>query len=167
MIVLCSNLAQCIHRLWQPYSLSSQHLIFAHECGVYKVSWVYSHGTESRDSDSQGTISASPFAGGVPPPIATLTTMADRKLPTFDELPKFRNFSGCAWEVWGKDDQLGTVNLLTEDVVKNAAGEIKWINPFRSWLFSLTLLVDWGNASAWIGAFFILNWQVFWTETFF
>ena len=51
--------------------------------------------------------------------------MADRKLPTFDELPKFRNFSGCAWEVWGKDDQLGTVNLLTEDVVKNAAGEIK------------------------------------------
>ncbi|KAK7679602.1 hypothetical protein QCA50_017313 [Cerrena zonata] len=53
------------------------------------------------------------------------TTMSDRKLPTFDELPHFHNYSGCAWDVWGKDDELGTINLLTEDVVKNAAGEIK------------------------------------------
>ncbi|KAF9265996.1 hypothetical protein L218DRAFT_971848 [Marasmius fiardii PR-910] len=44
-------------------------------------------------------------------------------LPTFDELPKYKDFDGCAWEVWGKDDQLGTVNLLTEDVVKRAAIE--------------------------------------------
>ncbi|KAK1230077.1 hypothetical protein PQX77_006851 [Marasmius sp. AFHP31] len=44
-------------------------------------------------------------------------------LPTFDELPKFKEFDGCAWEVWGKDDQLGTINLLTEDVVKRAASE--------------------------------------------
>ncbi|CDO71941.1 hypothetical protein BN946_scf184940.g88 [Trametes cinnabarina] len=50
---------------------------------------------------------------------------AERKLPTFDELPPFRDFTGCAWEVWGKDDQLGTVNLLTEDVVKEASKEIK------------------------------------------
>ena len=48
-----------------------------------------------------------------------------RKLPTFDELPAFKNFSGCAWEVWGKGDQLGTVNLLTPEVVKEAAEEIK------------------------------------------
>lgn len=46
-------------------------------------------------------------------------------LPSFDELPKFRNFAGCAWGVWGEGDQLGTVNLLTEDVVKEAAKEIK------------------------------------------
>ncbi|KAL0065923.1 hypothetical protein AAF712_007049 [Marasmius tenuissimus] len=44
-------------------------------------------------------------------------------LPTFNELPKFKEFDGCAWEVWGKDDQLGTINLLTEDVVKRAASE--------------------------------------------
>ncbi|KAH9890456.1 hypothetical protein C8Q73DRAFT_792907 [Cubamyces lactineus] len=49
----------------------------------------------------------------------------ERKLPTFDELPKFKDFTGCAWEVWGKDDQLGTVNLLTKEVVKEASKEIK------------------------------------------
>ena len=50
-----------------------------------------------------------------------------RKLPTFDELPPFKDFTGCAWEVWGKDDQLGTVNLLTEEVVKEASKEIKCV----------------------------------------
>jgi hypothetical protein len=50
-------------------------------------------------------------------------------LPTFDELPTYKNFPGCAWEVWGPDDQLGTVNLLTEDVVKKAAEEeIKYVS---------------------------------------
>lgn len=57
--------------------------------------------------------SSSPFA------------MTTHKLPTFDELPPFKEFSGCAWEVWGKDDQLGTVNLLTSEVVKEASKEIK------------------------------------------
>ncbi|KAI0713746.1 hypothetical protein C8Q76DRAFT_469319 [Earliella scabrosa] len=50
---------------------------------------------------------------------------AGRKLPTFDELPPFKDFTGCAWEVWGKDDQLGTINLLTDEVVKEASKEIK------------------------------------------
>lgn len=44
-------------------------------------------------------------------------------LPSFDELPKFHELNGCAWEVWGKDDELGTINLLTEDVVQKAARE--------------------------------------------
>ncbi|TFK35464.1 hypothetical protein BDQ12DRAFT_759712 [Crucibulum laeve] len=44
-------------------------------------------------------------------------------LPTFDELPNFKNFPGCAWDVWGADDQLGTVNLLTDEVVQRAAQE--------------------------------------------
>lgn len=44
-------------------------------------------------------------------------------LPTFDELPSFKNFPGCAWSVWGTEDQLGTVNLLTEEVVQQAASE--------------------------------------------
>lgn len=44
-------------------------------------------------------------------------------LPTFDELPSFHDFKGCAWEVWGKDDELGTINLLTPEVVARAAKE--------------------------------------------
>lgn len=48
---------------------------------------------------------------------------APKDLPSFDELPDFHEHSGCAWGVWGQDDQLGTVNLLTDDVVKQAAQE--------------------------------------------
>lgn len=46
-------------------------------------------------------------------------------LPTFDQLPHFKDRTGCAWGVWGSDDELGTINLLTEDVVAAAAKEIK------------------------------------------
>lgn len=52
---------------------------------------------------------------------------AERPLPAFDDLPAFKDFPGCAWEVWGKDDQLGTVNLLTDDLVKEASKEIKCV----------------------------------------
>lgn len=45
------------------------------------------------------------------------------ELPSFDELPSFKNFKGCAWDVWGPGDNLGTVNLLTPDVVRRAAAE--------------------------------------------
>lgn len=48
---------------------------------------------------------------------------SEKPLPAFDELPAYKNFPGCAWAVWGPDDQLGTVNLLTEGVVKKAAEE--------------------------------------------
>ncbi|KAJ7189522.1 hypothetical protein GGX14DRAFT_383142 [Mycena pura] len=44
-------------------------------------------------------------------------------LPTYDELPPFRNFPGCAWGVWGPEDQLGTINLLTDALVKQSASE--------------------------------------------
>ena len=55
---------------------------------------------------------------------------SEKPLPSFDELPAYKNFPGCAWAVWGPDDQLGTVNLLTEDVVKKAAEEeIKYVHP--------------------------------------
>ncbi|KZT11176.1 uncharacterized protein LAESUDRAFT_754864 [Laetiporus sulphureus 93-53] len=61
-----------------------------------------------------------------PPGYQRLTMATDLKqLPTFDELPNFHDFTGCAWDVWGKDDELGTINLLTEDVVREAAKEIK------------------------------------------
>lgn len=45
------------------------------------------------------------------------------KIPGYDALPGFKNFPGCAWGVWGTEDQLGTVNLLTDAVVKAAASE--------------------------------------------
>lgn len=56
--------------------------------------------------------------------------MSSRKLPTFDELPSFHQYTGCAWEVWGKDDELGTVNLLTDEVVAEASKEIKYVSPY-------------------------------------
>lgn len=46
-----------------------------------------------------------------------------KNLPTFDELPTFKDMPGCAWSVWGENDQLGTVNLLTEELVARAAKE--------------------------------------------
>ncbi|KAJ7490914.1 putative cyclase-domain-containing protein [Mycena latifolia] len=45
------------------------------------------------------------------------------KLPGYDALPAFKEFPGCAWSVWGATDELGTVNLLTDAVVKTAASE--------------------------------------------
>ena len=63
--------------------------------------------------------------------VTGLPLSAKKPLPSFDELPSFRNFSGCAWSVWGPDDQLGTVNLLSEDVVQSAASEeIKYVHPY-------------------------------------
>ena len=49
--------------------------------------------------------------------------MAGRALPSFDELPEYKGIPGCAWDVWGKGDTLGTVNLLTDAVVQQAAEE--------------------------------------------
>lgn len=46
-------------------------------------------------------------------------------LPNFDELPHFHEFPGCAWSVWGEGDEIGTINLLTEDVVREAAKLVK------------------------------------------
>ncbi|KAI0032709.1 hypothetical protein K488DRAFT_85615 [Vararia minispora EC-137] len=49
--------------------------------------------------------------------------MTMRQLPDYDDLPSFRGIPGCAWDVWGKGDELGTVNLLTNTVVQQAARE--------------------------------------------
>ncbi|KAH8646848.1 putative cyclase-domain-containing protein [Xylariales sp. PMI_506] len=48
-------------------------------------------------------------------------------LPSFDELPNIPGngpIPGCAW-IWGKDDNLGTLNILTPDRVMTAREEIK------------------------------------------
>ncbi|KAI1044119.1 hypothetical protein LB505_010528 [Fusarium chuoi] len=44
--------------------------------------------------------------------------------PNFDELPLDKTGPrGNAWGLWGKDDQLGTLNYLTDEVVGQAARE--------------------------------------------
>lgn len=50
-------------------------------------------------------------------------------IPDFDDLPRVEGFpQGCAWGVFDKDgkkDMLGTLNLLTPEIVASAAKEIK------------------------------------------
>jgi hypothetical protein len=55
--------------------------------------------------------------------------MASPSVPDFDRLPKVKGMpQGCAWGVFDKDgkkDVMGTLNLLTPDVVKAAVAEVK------------------------------------------
>lgn len=42
--------------------------------------------------------------------------------PSFEQLPLHPHHpQGSAWGLWGDDDERGTLNLLTEDVVRNAS----------------------------------------------
>ncbi|PWN51536.1 hypothetical protein IE53DRAFT_386095 [Violaceomyces palustris] len=45
------------------------------------------------------------------------------KLPRYKDLPSQGGYPGCAWKVWGEGDQLGTINLLTDQVVARSARE--------------------------------------------
>jgi hypothetical protein len=51
------------------------------------------------------------------------------QVPDFDSLPKVKDMpQGCAWGLFDKDgkkDILGTLNLLTPDVVKSACTEAR------------------------------------------
>lgn len=50
-------------------------------------------------------------------------------LPSYANLPAVRGMPhGCAWGLWnksGQEDQLGTLNLLTSEVKRRAAQEIR------------------------------------------
>src|SRR6266446_1343066 len=47
-------------------------------------------------------------------------------LPTFDQLPTIENTGERhSWNVFGADDQLGTINLLDAEAVKAAAGLVR------------------------------------------
>ncbi|MFM7534550.1 MAG: cyclase family protein [Acidimicrobiales bacterium] len=51
--------------------------------------------------------------------------MADEGLPTYDELPEVPGLGmRHAWDVWGRDDVLGSINLVTATRVAAARGEI-------------------------------------------
>jgi hypothetical protein len=52
--------------------------------------------------------------------------MSLKSRPAFEDLPlRDGDPPFSAWGLYGDDDQLGTLNLLTPDVVKNAASEIQ------------------------------------------
>ncbi|KAL9949190.1 hypothetical protein D7B24_008704 [Verticillium nonalfalfae] len=56
----------------------------------------------------------------------TQTENTTARRPAFSELPLRKGDpSYSAWGYWGPDDQLGTLNLITPSVVKNAGLEIK------------------------------------------
>lgn len=40
-----------------------------------------------------------------------MTFQSGAPLPKFSELPNFGELTGCAWDVFGKGDNLGTVNV--------------------------------------------------------
>lgn len=54
--------------------------------------------------------------------------MALTNLPDFDHLPPVEGMpKGCAWGLFdqnGKKDTLGTLNILNDDIVREAAREI-------------------------------------------
>jgi hypothetical protein len=75
-------------------------------------------------------------------------------LPKYEELPPFKNFPGCAWGVWGDQDELGTVNLLTDTLVKQtAAEEIRFVAVLSSVLRLISMLQRLGRSVS-------LNWRV-------
>jgi len=48
------------------------------------------------------------------------------ELPDYDALPVRKGApAGCAWGVFGDDDELGTLNLLTPERVREAAAEVR------------------------------------------
>ncbi|PWZ03694.1 hypothetical protein BCV70DRAFT_197896 [Testicularia cyperi] len=55
------------------------------------------------------------------PPSSSSSTMDFSKLPRYKDLPSEGGWKACAWKVWGANDELGTINLLTDEVVLKAA----------------------------------------------
>ena len=47
--------------------------------------------------------------------------MAHQSLPTYDELPKAKGNVGSAWGLFGPDDSLGLMNLITPERTAAAA----------------------------------------------
>ncbi|BFZ60311.1 hypothetical protein YB2330_001347 [Saitoella coloradoensis] len=49
-----------------------------------------------------------------------------KNLPDFDDLPEVKGMpKGCAWGIFGESDEVGTLNLLTPEVVMEARQEIQ------------------------------------------
>ncbi|KAJ7796795.1 hypothetical protein B0H14DRAFT_3887381 [Mycena olivaceomarginata] len=54
----------------------------------------------------------------------TVVDWVTADIPAYDVFPGFGNLPGCAWSVWGAEEKLGTVNLLTDAVVKTAGKSV-------------------------------------------
>jgi hypothetical protein len=53
--------------------------------------------------------------------------MPSRSRPSFSDLPLHPDHpKASAWGLWGPDDELGTLNMLTPELVKSAAAEIQY-----------------------------------------
>lgn len=62
-----------------------------------------------------GSVTSSSVQALARKPLASSRPQREWKhLPSFRELPREGGFPGCAWNVWGKGDTLGTVNMLTD-----------------------------------------------------
>ena len=73
-----------------------------------------------------------------PGKVAGRTSASGPKLPRYDQLPIRPGApKGAAWGVFGDDDELGTVNLLTPQRVMQAAAEIR-----RGMVFPLNLPIN-------------------------
>lgn len=60
---------------------------------------------------------------------SAITGTSNHQFPAFDQLPSVQGQpQGCLWGFFDKDgrhDEIGTLNLLTSDVVRRAANEIR------------------------------------------
>ena len=45
--------------------------------------------------------------------------------PTYDELPRDLSGAGTAWGLFGADDSIGRLNLITHDVVRDAVALVR------------------------------------------
>ncbi|KAL2802935.1 putative cyclase-domain-containing protein [Aspergillus granulosus] len=58
-------------------------------------------------------------------PRSNAPTITKVARPAFNELPLRKGDpKGSAWQLWGKDDELGSLNLITEEVSRAAAEEV-------------------------------------------
>jgi hypothetical protein len=57
--------------------------------------------------------------------VSPLNDASTGERPSFHALPLRKGDpKASAWGLWGDDDELGTLNLLTPSVVKSAAAEV-------------------------------------------
>jgi kynurenine formamidase len=69
----------------------------------------------------------------------------DASLPSYRELPARPGApAGSSWGLWGEDDQLGTLNLLTDERTRRAAAHVR-----RGAVFPLNLPLELAPGLAW------------------